>query len=436
MSKHLKILSISAILIFVIVAFIVFRDKSEVIHPTSSPKEVYYPDPTILGITNSLSDSSSYSEINKSIEQFVRKWGLAGASVAIARNGKLIYAHGFGYANKEDKKVMQPYNRMRIASVSKLITATAIMKLVESGKLQLSSKVFGKNGILNDPVFLNYKDNRVEDITVNNLLNHSGGWTSRWGDHMFIKEIVAKELNKELPVTLTDIVVFALSKKLHFAPGDHCSYSNLGYGILQLVIEKVAGLDYEKYVQQNLFAPLNIHDAYLSENWDSLRHKNEVRYYEVPEAELITAFDGSTDKVLKCRGGNDVHTLGAAGGWVISSVNLTKFILAIDGNKSFPDILKKKSVARMAVSDKKFQPLGWRWVMANGKLWRSGSLAGTTALAVSKSDGYTYVFISNSSPWKGARFPYIIDRFMDKIVQKADKLPNRDLFYHGISSKN
>jgi len=435
MSKHIKVLSISVIIVFVVVGFVAFRDKSLGSFKFTAKTENIYPNPNTTFITNNLTDSTQFELVNKSFEQFVAKWGLTGASIAIAKNGKLVYTRGFGYANKEDKQTMQPYNTMRVASVSKLITATAIMKLVEDGKLKLEDKVFGPNGILNDTIFLKYKDKRVEDITVYNLLNHSAGWTSRWGDHMFIKEVIAKELGKELPITLNDIVVFALSKKLHFAPGNHSSYSNLGYGILQLVIERVSEENYEDYVKAHIFEPLNIHDAHLSENWDSLRYSNEVRYYEVPEAELIVAYDGSSDKVLKSRGGNDVKTLGAAGGWIISSINLTKFILAVDGDDSFPDIISKKSVATMAVADKKFQPLGWRWVM-NGKLWRSGSLAGTTALAVSRSDGYSYVFISNCSPWKGARFPYIIDRFMDRTLPKLDKMHFNDLFYYGIASNN
>lgn len=435
MSKHIKVLSISVIIVFVVVGFVAFRDKPVGSFKLTAKTENIYPNPNTTFITNNLTDSTQFELVNKSFEQFVAKWGLTGASIAIAKNGKLVYTRGFGYANKEDKQTMQPYNTMRVASVSKLITATAIMKLVEEGKLKLENKVFGPNGVLNDTIFLKYKDKRVEDITVYNLLNHSAGWTSRWGDHMFIKEVIAKELDKELPITLNDIVVFALSKKLHFAPGNHSSYSNLGYGILQLVIERVSEESYEDYVKAHIFEPLNIHDAHLSENWDSLRYSNEVRYYEVPEAELIVAYDGSSDKVLKSRGGNDVKTLGAAGGWIISSINLTKFILAVDGDDSFPDIISKKSVATMAVADKKFQPLGWRWVM-NGKLWRSGSLAGTTALAVSRSDGYSYVFISNCSPWKGARFPYIIDRFMDRTLPKLDKMHFNDLFYNGISSKD
>lgn len=435
MSKHIKVLSISVIIVFVVVGFVAFRDKSMASFKVNTKKENIYPNLNTVIFSNKLTDSSQFDPVNKSFEQFVAKWGLTGASIAIAKNGKLVYIRGFGYANKEEKQKMHPYNIMRVASVSKLITATAIMKLVEDGKLKLEDKVFGPQGILNDKIFLNYKDERVEDITVYNLLNHSAGWRSRWGDHMFIKDVIAKELGKELPISLNDIVAFALSKKLHFTPGSGSSYSNLGYGVLQLVIERVTNEGYEEFVKANIFEPLNIYDAHLSENWDSLRYNNEARYYEVSDAKPIIAFDGSKELVMKSRGGNDVKTLGAAGGWIISAINLTKFILAIDGDDRFPDIISKKSVATMAVADKKFQPLGWRWVM-DGKLWRSGSLAGTTALAVSRSDGYTYVFISNCSPWKGARFPYIIDRFMDKTLPKIDKVHINDLFYYGITSND
>jgi len=141
----------------------------------------------VLNVNNSLTSSSEYSDINRQLEQFVNKWNLVGASFCIAHKGRVIYAHSFGMANKEGGIAMQPYHTMRVASVSKLITATAVMKLVEDGKLRLDDKVFGVNGILNDPRFLKYKDKRVEEITVHNLLNHSGGWTPRWGDHLFIK---------------------------------------------------------------------------------------------------------------------------------------------------------------------------------------------------------------------------------------------------------
>ncbi|MCB9002649.1 MAG: beta-lactamase family protein [Bacteroidales bacterium] len=426
MSRKVKVISLWVVALIVVLLLAFHNDNSKGVEV--KPKRKSYKAVETLSITNSFTDGKEYEGINKKFNAFVQKWELTGADVAIAKDGKLIYAHGFGYANKEENITTEPYNLFRIASVSKLITATAIMKLVEDGKLGLNQKVFGEKGILNDTIFLHYKDKRVEDITVKNLLNHSGGWTPRWGDHMFIPETIAKELNKPLPVNLQDIIKFALSKKLHFQPGSRSSYSNLGYAILQLVIEKVSGKRYENYVQETIFHPMNIFDAHLAFNWDSLRYPYEVRYYEVKEAEKIESYDGTRSSVNKCRGGNDIRTLGAAGGWVISPVSLLRFTMAIDGKNDFPDIISKQSVAQMVHVEKNFQPCGWRWVMSSGKLWRSGSFPGTSALAVVRSDGYSYVFITNKSPWKGARFPYIVDRFFDRIQGDIKKLPQTDMF--------
>ena len=64
------------------------------------------------------------------------------------------------------------------------------MKLVEEEGLNLDAKVFGPDGILNDSIYLNYRDEEVEEITIHHLLNHSGGWTTRWGDQMFMPIVI------------------------------------------------------------------------------------------------------------------------------------------------------------------------------------------------------------------------------------------------------
>jgi len=380
-------------------------------------------------LTNENSNLEAFSKLDESFNTFVRKWDLAGVSVAIAKDGKLLYAKGFGYANKEDSIKAEPYSTYRIASVSKLITAVGVMKLIEDSKLTLDTKIFGKDGLLNDTCYSHYVDKRVEDITVKNLLNHSAGWTSYWGDHMFINDKIAKSLNKPLPISLQDIIVFSLSKRLHFQPGTYSSYSNLGFSILQLVVEKAAGQPYESYIKENVFYPLNIEDANLAFNFDSLRYPDEARYYEIPEAEKVIAFDGSKQSILKSRGGNDIRTLGAAGGWVISSVSLLKLLLAIDGNDNFPDLLTRKSILRLIEREGEYQPLGWKTIYPNGKWWRSGSFPGTSALAVVRNDGFTYVFLTNTSPWPGSKFPYEIDRLMSRDLKMIENWPTVNLFY-------
>ncbi|RPH32700.1 MAG: class A beta-lactamase-related serine hydrolase [Bacteroidales bacterium] len=425
--KHVKAIAvISFFCLFFLIDFssgFSLKDKSA---NSGFSNSVY---PRSYTLTNDKSELESYNRLDQSFNSFIKKWDLAGASVAIAKDGKLLYAKGFGYADKEDSIKAEPFSMYRIASVSKLITAVGVMKLIEGKRLNLNTKIFGENGLLNDTCYSHYVDKRVEDITVKNLLNHSAGWTSYWGDHMFINDMIAKSLKKPLPINLQDIITFALSKKLHFQPGTYSSYCNLGFSVLQLVVEKASGQSYESYIKENVFYPLNIEDANLSFNFDSLRYPNEARYYEIPEAQKVIAFDGSKDSILKCRGGNDIRTLGAAGGWVISSVSLLKLLLAIDGNDNFPDLLTRKSISRLIEREGEYQPLGWKTIYPNGKWWRSGSFPGTSALAVVRSDGFTYVFLTNTSPWSGSKFPYEIDRLMSRNLRMIENWPNVNLFY-------
>jgi CubicO group peptidase (beta-lactamase class C family) len=218
--------------------------------------------------------------IDSFVNDFLIRNKIKGASLAIAKDGRLVYAKGFGLANIDDSCVVEPWNLFRIASVSKLITAVTIMKLIEEEKLSLGDKVFGKNGILNDSCYLSYTDTRVEDITIHQLLNHTGGWNSKMGDPVFNSLYVARKQHITPPAEITDIIEYALSQPLSHQPGEAYHYSNLGYCILGQVIEKITGMPYESYVQFAILHPLGIYDMHIGYSYESDLFVNEVRYYE------------------------------------------------------------------------------------------------------------------------------------------------------------
>lgn len=222
--------------------------------------------PGNVRLTNSTCDSCDYSEFDRAFGSFLRKWNIAGASVAVSEGGKLVFAKGYGLADTTDSVSVEPYHRFRIASISKLVTAVAIMKLCEEGKMTPGDRVFGPEGILDDPEFSEPKDKRAFNITVTHLLNHEGGWSQRYGDQMFMPHVVADAMGVPTPVSTSTIVRFALGKRLHFTPGQGRSYSNLGYSILGLVVEKVSGMGYEEYCQKNILEPLGIYDMVLAKN--------------------------------------------------------------------------------------------------------------------------------------------------------------------------
>ncbi len=388
--------------------------------------------PAHLRIDNSLTDSEVFESAEKGIEWFMRNWSIKGASVAVAREGKLLYARGFGYASVPDSIPVEPYHRFRVASVSKLITAVAIMKLQEEGKLSVSEKVFGPGAILDDTLFAHPKDRRVYDITVAHLLAHEGGWSQRFGDQMFMPDVIAKTMDVPMPVDLKTIIRFALSKNLHFTPGTGQSYSNLGYSILGLVIEEASGMDYETYCRRKILEPLGIFDMFLGRNLPEDALPLEVSYYEVENAPLKPSVYGTGDMVPASRGGNDIETLGAAGGWVATAPDLMRLLLAVDGFDEPKDILLPESIEFMTDVYNGFAPVGWRATMPNGTWWRTGSFSGTTAMLKRMPDGTAWVVLMNSSAWNGPELTSDIDHMMARFLQRINDWPETDLFSYSV----
>lgn len=382
-------------------------------------------------LSNKLCTSQATKRADRLMNRFLKKWEVAGATVAIVKDGQLVFAKGYGFSDMESETEVEPSNLFRIASISKLITATAVMKLQEEGKLHLDDLVFGDGGILNDTIYTKIRDKRTKRITVEHLLRHSAGFTSRYGDPMFLPLAIAKKMKVEPPISAETTIQFALSRRLHFTPGSRGGYSNLGYVILEKVIEKASGQDYESYVKSHLLNPSGIFDMHLGKSLRKDQLANEVNYYEQSNAIKISAFDGSGKTVFRSNGGNNIEELGGAGGWVASATELMKFMLTIDGDESHPDILSQKSVAYMTKTSKKgFSPIGWKGTRNNGTWWRTGTLAGTSALLKHQSDGISYVIVTNSSTWRGSDFTKDLSSHMRRFLRSVKEWPAEDLFNH------
>lgn len=410
---------------------LIFSDKGI----ENTEKYNTFPIPISYQINNDLSGNDAFHSADSIFASFLIKYKINGASVAIAKDGKLVMAKGYGYANIENNHPVEPRHVFRIASVSKLITAVAIMKLQEEGKLSVNDKVFGKDGILNDSAYLNIADKRVYDINVHHLLNHSGGWSKKKPDPMFSYFSVARELDKPLPVSVDDIIQYALTKKVDYQPGSKSSYSNLGYAILGKVIEKLSGMDYEKYVKDSILFPLEIYDMHIAKSFSHQRRNNEVTYYESGKMRIVPSFDGSGKYVPKAYGGNNMEILAATGGWVSSPSELMKLLLAIDGFESRPDILSDESINLMVNCDDLGVPYGWKGIH-KGFWWRTGTLTGTSALAARQSNEISWIVLFNTSPKRATRFPRYVHQNMNKMLSSIKKWPEYDLFQYDIKRNN
>jgi len=394
-----------------------------------------YPDKLVPGyirLTNSNSSGHEFERCAPVIDAFMRKWTIAGASVAIAKDGKLVYARGFGFADTAAGIETQPYSKFRIASISKLVTAVAIMKLQEEGRLSLNDKVFGPDGILDDSCYYKPKDNRVFNITVAHLLSHEGGWSQRYGDQMFMPQLIANQMKTDLPVDTRTIIRFALSKRLHFTPGTGRSYSNLGYSILGLVVEKRSGLPYNEYCRTQIFEPLGIYDMIPARNLPDQKAPFEVTYYEPAGMPLRPSIYGTGEMVPVRYGGNDIETLGAAGSWLATSPDLMRLLLSIDGLSYNEDLLSEESIRFMTDTNNDFAPVGWKTSYIDGNWVRTGSFAGTAGMMKRQPNGISWVVLLNSSAWNGPEIHSYINRMMSKMLSQIDEWPGHDLFENSL----
>jgi len=153
-----------------------------------------------------------------------------------------------------------------------------------------------------------------------------------------------------------------------------------------------------------------------------------VKYYEPMPTFYVADYAGGDDEVLRTYGGNDMHSLGAAGGWIASSTDLMKLLLSIDGLDSHPDYLKAESVKSMVDTETNaYGPLGWRRIR-NQAWYRTGTLAGTSALKVRQDDGVSYIVLFNTGSWKGPALANDISKMMNRGLSKIVQWPEYDLY--------
>lgn len=376
-------------------------------------------------LTNEISDVEALHGLDEKLKNYLTRWEINGAQLAISRNDTLIYAKGYGMANKEENETMTPRHIMRMASVSKLITAAGIMKLRDMGLLELTDKVFGEEGILNDTAFTHIiRDKRYESITVEHLLRHQAGFGNRHGDPMFSTRFIMMGNHLDEAPDNRKLLEILLRRRLEYTPGLGQRYSNVGYMILSQIIEKLSGMPYEDFIKKHVLEPAGCFDFHIGGNYYEDRRENEVKYYMHIDATPVPEFNNSGREVEKCYGENDIPRLAGAGAWCASAAELCQFVGAIDLNDGAPDILSKESLHLMTDEQPHYgYSCGWNFT-PKGKPWtRTGTLSGTTALVVLYPDGQCWVMLTNTSTWKGQGFAKNTQELFRQLRQKfADEL--------------
>ena len=262
--------------------------------------------------TNSVFNGSDLEMIERRANQYLRDTGMPGVSIAVMRNKRLVYAAGFGVADKDTGLPMSPRHRLRVASVSKPITHVAILKLLADTDLDASTQVFGTGTILGNTWATPTGNPDIEDITIDHLVRHRAGFrrinaNGDGSDPMF----------DYTGTTHSGLITWALENyPLGYTPGTTPAgltssdmYSNFGYCLLVRVIEKKTGKTYEQYVRDALLKPAGAPDVVIGGDSLADRKADEVVYY-----------GGGAYSSVKPRR-FDSH-----GGWIARPMDLLRFM--------------------------------------------------------------------------------------------------------------
>jgi N-acyl-D-amino-acid deacylase len=378
------------------------------------------------------------------METFMAARKVPGGALTVVKNGRLVYARGYGWADRDAKIPVKPGSLFRIASVAKPITAVAVMKLIEEEKLSLDTKAFP---LLNmQPAVMSFRDPepRLRDITIRQLLQHTGGWDrDKSFDPMFRPGRIATATNSAPPATAVNIIRYMLSRELDFDPGTRYAYSNYGYCVLGRLIEKLSGQTYEEFVRGRILAPIGINQMRIGASLDGKQAPGEVRYYAGDKL-TDNVFPGEPTKVPWPYGGFHLEAMDAHGGWIASAVDLARFAAALHDSERSP-LLKPETCSTMYVPppppvsrnkegllESTYYGCGWM-VRPKGQggrpnCWHAGSLPGTSTLLVRRGDGLSWVALFNQRSEDKQLPDHAIDPALHRAAARVEKWPEQDLF--------
>ncbi len=354
--------------------------------------------------------------LNELMQQTLRENNIPGSTLAVAHNGKLIFNRGFGYSDLEQSVAMSPDSTMRIASLSKPITAVAVLRLMEQGRVDLDKPVL--DYLAMHPSFQSMTKGALEadprwgQITVRHLLEHSGGWDrDESKDTMFQLVEITRTLKLNHLARIPEIVQYQLGRPLDFDPGTKYVYCNLGYCLLGRVIEAVSGQSYEDFVTEQILQPAGMIQTRLAKTRLADRADDEVRYYTQKVKKYPAIWDlsgpmnGRFGMVPAPYGHWDIEVMDAHGGWMSTAADLVRFISAIDSPSS---PLLQPETRRLMLQPPSYTDssmvnvwygLGWnvRHVGPSDRFnyWHTGALAGTSTLMVHRWDDFAWAVLFN-----------------------------------------
>jgi CubicO group peptidase (beta-lactamase class C family) len=340
---------------------------------------------------------ASLSGFDETMKNFMLARHISAGQLAVTYQGRLVLARGYG---NNSPQAIRPTTLFRVASLSKSLTAAAIVRLAQDGKLSLGDPITKFLDLI--PPAGQTVDPRLSQVTLWRLLQHTGGWDKDLTnfDPVFRDKVIADALGVPMELTHADVIRFMSGQPLLHDPGSTVSYSNYGYLLAGRIIEKVTGLPYETYVQQALLAPRGI--TRMATGFTTTPQSGEVHYasqYTGP-----TVLDDSGTVVNAPYGTFSLRIHDANGGWLASAVDLARWAATFDSGNT---VLNSTSINRVFAvpsptgvnADGWYYGLGWAVRPVSGgtgrNTWHTGSFPGTYSIMVRTYEGMSWAAVFN-----------------------------------------
>ena len=330
---------------------------------------------------------TKYCELKEKLSSIIsaemKRHKITGVSIAVNDDGKTVWSEGFGYSDKEERIAATPHTVYRIGSITKVFTATAIMQLVEHGLLDLDKPV---SDYL--PEFtINTRFTQSKSITIRDLMTHHSGLPSDNLNGFYTRSAY------EMPERFSSALDYLKNAYTSYSNGLVYSYSNLGISLLGIVVERITGMKYEDYIENNICKPLGMNqtsfeyspgkDRLLSKGYNKGKGEYEVQMRDLP-----------------------------AGGLQSTALDMSKFLsftlgLGISDNGN---VLKHETLSKMFEVQNMDNPIdfnfktGLNWILSwpsleyAGKVaWHDGgSIHYTSLLAIMPDYGFGVTVLTNS----------------------------------------
>jgi CubicO group peptidase (beta-lactamase class C family) len=356
---------------------------------------------------------------------------ISSSSVAITKDGRLVYARGYTW-DESDVEPVQPTSLFRTGSIAKSVTSIAIHQLIEDGLLSYDTRVADALGLTPPPG--RSADPWLDLVTVDHLLTHTVGWDKYDGgiDPMVFRDLwVALSLGVLPPPTRHQIATFMTGEPFQFYPGARWAYCNFGYLLLQMLAEQVTGVDFPEYVHDNLFRAVGVGRA---------RMAHTLRWDLAPtERDYVGDYEGDPYALTW-------ENVYAGGGMVMSAPDLARLYTALFDDPGVSGLLRPRTVNSMLslpfnasrqqgygrgwIHEKFFDDmgknLGWIIDLDDGieVYGHGGGGPGVHAIALWRTDGIGFFWCSNKDP--------LVDDFDD--FPEIQDWPEHDLWQSvGIS---